>query len=575
MAALDVIARTRRPRWLTLTLAAAAAVAAGGLGLRSARSQAPTPRSPAAPAPAAATATDGGATNPDPAANAAPTADDSDDDSDALGLDLKLPPLPDDPAQRERWLAAACDAAIAATPTLARADVGAAVVDVATGRLLWHHDGDRPLNLASVTKVVTTAAALHDLGPGFRWRTTLLADRYEPKTGVITGDLYVRGRGDPTLAMDGVRDLVRQLTWRGIRRIEGTVIIDGSYFADDGPPPHFDDQPNERAGYRAPVSASSLERNAVTVIAVGDPAGHGPASVRLDPPGGDYVRIAETAVVSVESGRSRVRVDSEVTDGHLTLRVSGQMLAGDGVYFVRRRVDEPDRLLAAGLRAALADAGIRVRGTRFATGRPTTTAVLVAEHTSATLGEVVRDMNKNSDNFLAETVLKTLGAERVAAATAATAADPAPTPRPATWADGQQAVAQYLTDVVGLAPGSFRVENGSGLYDSTAISPRAVAQVLTTAYRDLRTGPEMMAALSIGGIDGTLRKRLRAPAVRGRIRGKTGTLAAVSALAGYAGIDTGHMVAFIVLVNHLPGGQRPAARTLQDTIATILVQASR
>lgn len=282
-------------------------------------------------------------------------------------------------------------------------------------------------------------------------------------------------------------------------------------------------------------------------------------------------------MVTVERGRSRIRVDSEVADGRLTLRVSGQMLAGDGVYFVRRRVDEPDRLLAAGVRAALADAGIRVRGTRFATGAPPPTASLVAEHASATLGEVVRDMAKTSDNFLAETVLKTLGAERLAETTAAAGARrrAAPGPRPATWADGQQAVAAYLTDVVGLAPGSFRVENGSGLYDATSSSATAVAQVLAAAHHDLRIGPEMMAALSIGGGDGTLRKRLRAPGVRGRVRGKTGTLAAVSSLAGYAGIDTGRPLAFAVIVNRMPSGQRAAARAIQDAVATLAVQASR
>ncbi len=513
-----------------------------------------------------------------------PAADDEADDDDGTGVALPLPPVPADPAQRERWLADACDAAVAAAPSLAGGDVGAAVIDVASGRLLWSHDGDRNLSLASVTKVVTTAAALQALGPGFRWRTTLLADRFEPDTGVVAGDLIVRGRGDPTLTMAGLRDLARQLTWRGIKRIDGTLVIDGSYFADDGPPPHFEDQPNERAGYRATVASASLERNAVTVIVVGDRAGLGPASVRLDPPGGDYVRIEEAAVVTVEDGRSRIRVDSEEKDGRVTLRVSGQIRGDDGVFFARRRVEDPERLLAAGLRAALADVGIKVRGTRLGHGPPPPTATLVAEHASATLGEVVRDMAKTSDNYLAETVLKTLGAELLAApgpaapATPAPATDPPdappPAPRPATWTDGQQVIARYLTEVVGLAPGSFRVDNGSGLYDASEVSAHAVARILATAYHDLRVGPEMMAALSIGGVDGTLRKRLGAPAVRGRVRGKTGTLAAVSSLAGYAGVDTGRPLAFAVVINRLPSGQRPAARTLQDTIAAIAVQAT-
>ena len=517
----------------------------------------------------------------------APAADDEEDGDDDTGLPLPLPPVPSDPAARDQWLVAACDAAVAAAPGLAAGEVGGVVLDVASGRVLWAHDGERALSLASVTKVLTTAAALHALGPGFRWRTSLLADRFEPRTGVVAGDLHVRGRGDPTLTMAGLRDLAQQLTWRGVKRVDGTLVVDGSYFADDGPPPRFEDQPLERAGYRAPVASSSLERNAVTVIVVADRTGLGPASVRLDPPGGDYVRVVESAVVTVEEGRTRIRVDVEEEDHRVSVRVSGQLRADDGVFFARRRVDEPDRLLAAGLRAVLADAGIKVRGTRLERGTPPPTATLVAEHASPALGEVVRDMNKTSDNFLAETVLKTLGAETLLApappAAPGDAPGPAPTDPPdtaptagrsATWADGQRAVARYLTDVVGLPTGGFRVENGSGLYDASAVSAIAVARVLATAHHDLRVGPEMMASLAIGGLDGTLRKRLAAPAVRGRVRGKTGTLAAVSSLAGYAGIDTGRPLAFVVLVNRLPGGQRPAARTLQDSIAAIAVRAA-
>ncbi|HVV85221.1 MAG TPA: D-alanyl-D-alanine carboxypeptidase/D-alanyl-D-alanine-endopeptidase [Kofleriaceae bacterium] len=522
------------------------------------------------------------------ARTAAPATDDNDDESADTGVDLPLPPVPADPAEREKWLASACDAAVAAQPALAPADVGAIVLDVASGRVLWSHDPDHGLSLASVTKVVTTAAALHGIGPGFRWRTSVLGDRFDPHTGVVAGDLVLRPRGDPTLTMDGLTDLARQLWWKGVRKVDGDLVIDGSYFADDGPPPHFDDQPNERAGYRAPVASSSLERNAVTVVVVADRAGLGNATVRLDPPGGDYVRLAESAVVTVADGRSRIRVDTEVEDDHLTLRVSGQLNADDGVYFVRRRVDAPDRLLAAGFRAALADAGIKLRGSKLGHGPPPPTASLLAEHASVTPGEVVRELDKTSDNFRAETVLKTLGAEELAAGTTAPASAPtgatgappadhgdaAPAPGSATWADGQRAVARYLTDVVGLAPASFRIENGSGLYDATEISAHAVAQVLATAYRDLRVGPEMISALSIAGLDGTLRKRLAGPSVRGRVRGKTGTLAAVSSLAGYAGVDTGHPVAFAVIVNKLPAGQRPAARTLQDAIAAIAVRAA-
>jgi D-alanyl-D-alanine carboxypeptidase/D-alanyl-D-alanine-endopeptidase (penicillin-binding protein 4) len=155
-------------------------------------------------------------------------------------------------------------------------------------------------------------------------------------------------------------------------------------------------------------------------------------------------------------------------------------------------------------------------------------------------------------------VLKTVGAEARAGNGGG----------PGTWADGIAAVHAMMLDA-GVAPGSFRVENGSGLYDSSSVSAAAVARVLAAGWRDFRVGPELASALAIGGVDGTLRRRLAAPAVRGRVRAKTGTLAAVSSLAGFAGGDGQRVLAFVVLVNQLPTGARPEAKRLQDAVATL------
>ncbi len=498
------------------------------------------------------------------AGTAATTDDDGDDD---LGADggLVLPVAPADPAARDAWLAEQLDAAVRARPLLITAQVGASVVDVASGKVIWSHHADRPLNLASVNKVITAAAALHGLGAGFRWRTSVLAEKLDPDTGSVDGDLFVRGRGDPTLTLAGLNELAQSLAWRGVTEVTGDLVFDGSYFDLVDEPPRYADQPKERAGYRAPIGAASLERNAVTVIVVADRFGQGLAEVSLDPPLGDYVRLVDATVVTVASGRTRIYVGTQVKRDHIELRVSGQILADEGVYFQRRRIDDPVRMFAEAFRTALAAHGIRVRGRKVGRGLAPPTAVLLAERESSTLADILRPMVKTSDNYLAETVLKTLGAEsRVLPA-------PPAVPPPATWADGTGAVTRYLTEQAGIDAGTVRYENGSGLYDSSAIPASAVVQVLATAWRDFRVGPDLAAALATGGIDGTLRRRFRDDRLRGRIRAKTGTLAQVSTLAGYAGTDSGHPLAFAVIVNAMAPEARGDARALQDAIAALCV----
>lgn len=507
--------------------------------VRPARSQAPTP------------APDGGAAAP---ADPEPPTDDDD------GSDPGAPALvaaPADPAARRAWLTAQLDGAVAGLPRLAPATIGAAVIDLTTGETLWSHGADRPLSIASAQKIVTAATALATLGPGFRWRTTVYGERFDPTTGLVAGDLVVRGRGDPTLWRDDLTALARDLRWRGVERVDGDLVIDASYFDGVDEPPRFADQPKERAGFRASIAATSLARNAVTVVVVADRKGLGLAAVSLDPPLTDSVRLVEDDVVTVASGRTRIGVATEVKRDRIELRVRGQIAAGDAVTFVRRRVEDPTAMFAEVLRAELAAAGIRVRGKIVRTPpAPGTPLEVLAERASPPLADVLRDLAKTSDNYLAETVLKTIGAE-VRAVRAG---------RPATWDDGLAEVRAFAA-AAGIDPATFRIDNGSGLFDASAVSADALTKILAAAWRDFRVGPELAAALAIGGVDGTLRRRFTDPSLRGRVRAKTGTLAAASSLAGYVGADTRRPLAFAVLVNQLPSGTRPDAKRLQDAIA--------
>jgi D-alanyl-D-alanine carboxypeptidase/D-alanyl-D-alanine-endopeptidase (penicillin-binding protein 4) len=484
---------------------------------------------------------------------------DPDDEGDGSGSAkvLVAPPLP---AARKQWVADQVAAALAARPTLGRAKIGIAVTDLVSGEQVFAHQADAQLNLASNTKLITAIAALGTLGNGFRWRTAVLADNPPDEAGVIQGDLYLRGRGDPMLTAAHLDELAAELAARGVRSVDGRLVLDATYFDTNVEPPHFDEQPKERAGFRAPVAALGVARSAVTLIVVADPGGG--ASVTLEPDAGDYISIVKREVTSVTEGRTRLRVETKrpASPNRVEYEVTGQIRVGEGSWDFRRRVDDPARFAGEVFRAALAARGITVRGRQIAMGAAPPIAKQLAVHDSLPLADVVRFMNKLSDNYVAESILKTLGAETRAAAGMT---------GPATWADGTAAVTAYLA-TLGLPAGSYRATNGSGLFASTDVSAKQLVTLLVAAHADYRIGPDLLSSLPIGGADGTLARRYHGTPARGRVRAKTGTLDKVLTLAGYVAVDSKQPLAFAILLNDVPPNQRAIARAAIDDIVNIL-----
>ncbi|MEP6861881.1 MAG: D-alanyl-D-alanine carboxypeptidase/D-alanyl-D-alanine-endopeptidase [Deltaproteobacteria bacterium] len=468
---------------------------------------------------------------------------------------------PADPKARTVWLSEHLAAAISAKttgakPLLGKARIGVAVYDLATNAELFTHDPDQGLNLASNTKLLTSVAALATLGSGFRWRTAVYADDLDDKTGKVAGDLYLRGRGDPVLSENDLKQLAADVAARGVRSVEGQLVVDASYFDTVTEPPHYGEQPKERAAFRAPIAALGVARSAVTITVTGEPGG--PGRVTLDPDAGDYVRVAKADVKTITEGRTRIRIDAKPKADHLSIEVTGSIKVANGSYDTRKRVDDPAKFAAKVFEQALADRGVHIAKHTIGSAQVPPTAKLLAAHDSAALSTVMRAMNKESDNYLAESILKTLGAETRTI------------PGPATWADGTGAVALALGKL-GLPPGSYRADNGSGLFDASTVSPHQLVTLLRAARKDYRIGPDLVASLPTGGVDGTLAKRWRDHAARGRVRAKTGTLNAVVSLAGFAAVDEAHPIAFAIVLNDVPQGQRGAARAMADEMVDAMI----
>ena len=431
--------------------------------------------------------------------------------------------------------------------------VGVLVIDVRTGDTIAAHDEHSALNPASNAKLVTAAAALRRLGGQHRFLTGL----YGKQNGDGVDELVLRGQGDPSLRTADLWSMAHDLFDAGVRKV-GSISVDQAYFDDRYAPPAFDSQPNEWAPFRAPVSAVSVNENTATFIVRATKDGKD-ASVSVDPPG--FVDLGGSVKTSAKGDPEAVTLGLEGRGGRLGAKVGGHLPEGSRVMRIVKRVDDPRLLAGYALRAVLKEIGVEVGEVRL--GGEKQKQLLVA-HRSAPLGELVLALGKDSDNFYAETVFKTLGAEGKA--------------RPATADAAAEMATAYLKEIGAFEPG-VTVKNGSGLFDANRTTPWSTCTLLRAVHRDGAIASEFVSQLAVGGVDGTLKGRFRGWAKERAIRAKTGTLESVAALSGYVVPPPGRSpIAFSVLINGIPGkvsGARASIDKLVEAIATELYKGKR
>lgn len=433
--------------------------------------------------------------------------------------------------------------------------LGVAVLDVQSGELLAAQNDRRPLNPASNAKLFTAAAALSQLHGGYRFETGL----YGETQGATVVKLVLRGGGDPSLTTRDLWEMVQDLRDHGVRRVEGDIFVDQHFFDDNVVPPAFEQQPNEWASFRAPVSALALNENTVTMT-VRPTAVDSPAAVAFDPPG--FVDADGVVKTAAEGHPENVRLDLLPNGYRMLAHVGGFVGEHDRAVSFVRRVDNPTLLAGYALRALLVASGVAFSGDVKPGGEQAKTLLVL--HRSRPLSSLLYELGKSSDNFYAEMVMKTLGAERQG--------------RPGKSSDGADVVARYLKEVGALEEGTV-IKNGSGLYDANRVTPLATVKLLRAAYRDPAIAPEYVAQLAVGGVDGTLHKRFRELREKRLLRAKTGTLEATVALSGYVLPPPGRgPIAFSILVNNVAGkvtGARAAVDECTESIVHHLWPGSR
>ncbi len=409
------------------------------------------------------------------------------------------------------------------------AHVGAFVLDLASGRTLFEENGSVPVNPASNQKVLTAAAVLRGLGPAFRFTTELRATSTESRVEA----LVLRGDGDPSLDTERLWLLARAARQQGLRTV-GHVYVDQSGFDEHFVSPAFEQQPNEWAAFRAPVSAVSLERNTVTLNVLPTKEGE-PARFWFEPPGA--VASSGSIETRAAGGPDRVswtlRADAPGTPLLLASTVGGGLAEDMGRQRYPRRLEDPRLVPGLALKELLGELGVTVEG-EVRLGKVQTKTQLAFVR-SEPVSQLLYQVGKYSDNFYAEMVLKALGAKTSGA--------------PGSTAAGAVAIISWLRQA-NVTADDVVVKNGSGLFDANRVSPRVLAEALAAAYRDPSISSEMVATLAIGGVDGTLHKRFVKRASSRAVRAKTGTLKDVTALSGY------------VLA---PGGREPVVFSLVAT----------
>src|SRR5438105_444324 len=434
-------------------------------------------------------------------------------------------------------------------PPLLGARASVEVVSLDDGAVIYARGADDALNPASNTKLVTAAAALLRLGPEFRFTTDFLVDKPLDAHGHVR-TLYVRGLGDPTWNTERLYGLAADLWHRGVRQI-GEIVFDDTYFDSEKWGPGWEQETSDKA-YAAPVGALSLNHNAVAIyVSAGTRAGQR-ARVELEPDADCFV-LQNKATTIREDGRRKLRPHTFAEGERTRVVIEGRLPARSEPIVLYRRVTDPAMYFGQTLRLALKQRRIRV-GPRVKAGVVPPSAVLLASYDSDELSDIIRDMNKVSSNFIAEMLVKTLGAEIKGA--------------PGTWPKGIE-VTQDLLAELGIARGSYQLRNGSGLNDTNRLSAHQMITLLTAVWKRFPVAADFVSSLGIAARDGTLRLRMEGTDAAGRLRAKTGTLDKVTALSGFVQSVGGERFAFSVLVNDWSGRSGPIVSSV-DRLGGIL-----
>ena len=423
--------------------------------------------------------------------------------------------------------------------------VGAVVQEVGAARPALAVNARQPMNPASTMKLVTTYAALELLGPAYKWKTEVWLDG---------ADVVLRGSGDPKLNYESFWTLLRSLRSRGLGDIRGDFILDRSRFAPAANGPIDDDTYRP---YNVAPDALLVNFKSVRFLFFPD-AEKGTVRIATEPalPGLAITNLLRVGTGGCPEGRAfRELIQGSFQPRPPRAAFTGVYPASCGEKDLNVALQPPEDYIAGMLRQTWTELGGSWRGAvREGTAGPD--ARLVYEHESQPLAELVRDINKFSNNVMARQLFLTIAAEQVGT--------------PARAEDAFGAIRQFLAGK-GIKAPELVMENGSGLSRVERISPANMAAVLQSAWASA-VMPEFVASLPVVAADGTMRKRLRGERVAGNAHIKTGLLNDAYAIAGYVLDRQGRRSVVVMLINH---PRAPEAQAALDALLAWTYEGAR
>jgi D-alanyl-D-alanine carboxypeptidase/D-alanyl-D-alanine-endopeptidase (penicillin-binding protein 4) len=458
-------------------------------------------------------------------------------------------------------------------PEVAPAQLAVKVSSLDTGRTLFEENAQKLLLPASVMKIFTVAAALDRLTPDFRFKTSVYANAKPDAAGTVKGDLSIYGRGDPSLSatfnngdyFKAVKELAESIAAAGVKRVEGDLVGDESYFA--GAPYGFAwSWADLQWYYGAEVSALSVNNNSLDLFIKPGASTGAQCSVTTGPPT-PVVTINNRTTTSPRGTKRELVVYRAL--GENVIEISGSLPQDDPGYTGSVSVSHPALVFVYMLRSALAERGVSVTGksrtinapalSSFTNNAAQSKMVEITSRMSPPLGVIAAQTLKPSQNLYAELILRTLGRER------------GDNTQGTSEAAGVSVVRKFLSEA-GINPNDVVMWDGSGLSRRDLITANATVQLLTYMSRH-RFANVFRDALPIAGVDGTLARRMKGTPAAGNARAKTGTIETVATLSGYVTSASGERLVFSVLLNNYPEGSG-ARRVFTDDLAVLLASFS-
>jgi D-alanyl-D-alanine carboxypeptidase/D-alanyl-D-alanine-endopeptidase (penicillin-binding protein 4) len=455
---------------------------------------------------------------------------------------------------------------VLAKPELSSAMVGIKVVSLDNGRVLFEENATKLLRPASNMKLYTVAAALDRLSPDYRFSTSVYATTRPDAAGVVRGELIIYGRGDPSIAarfnngdyFKGIDDLATRIVAAGVKRVEGDIVGDESYFVG----------PKYGSGwnwedltwyYGAEITPLTANDNALDLFVKPGTAIGQPATITTGPPD-PLLTIVNKVTTSAKGSKRELSIHRGL--GENTITITGSIPLEDRGYTGGIGISHPGLLFVYMLRSSLAQKGVTITGASRLSVSSNAVQNEIATLQSPPFSVIAAQTLKPSQNLYTELILRTLGKV-------------APPPPPATTSNlpqtsdelGLEAVKSFLK-TVGLRPEALVLDDASGLSRNDMITADASVQLLTfmskhryaTVFRD---------ALPIGGVDGTLRNRFKGTPAENNVRAKTGSLSSAASLGGYLTTAGGEKLAFSIMVNNYPRDLDPRSSCI-DPITVLL-----